>query len=88
MGLIATRLRLGHSEWEMPSYAFDLGGACRGIPSAVGPVMSPRSSVLRRDFPRKLAYRGATLALAIVRQPLAEYSISAKKFRPAALARR
>jgi hypothetical protein len=26
--------------------------------------------VLRRDFPRRLAYRGATVALEIVRQPL------------------
>ncbi len=27
VGLIASRLRLGHDEWEMPSYGFDLVGA-------------------------------------------------------------
>ena len=42
--------------------------------------------VLRRDFPRKLVYRGATLALEIVRQPVSgtdgEWMLRAKKIVP------
>ncbi len=41
--------------------------------------------VLRRDFPRRLEYRGATLALEIVRQPLGGdslWQLRAKKIVP------
>ena len=43
--------------------------------------------VLRRDFPRTLRYRGATIALEVVRVPLgvreAEWILQAKKIVPA-----